>query len=905
MGTHIKKPTIKRLLLGLAQHLLAAGIAITVAVIVFNSCLAVDSIHGTKLYRIDPFHEESQFEDSEMFQDIFQTAVEDITRLVVIKGQLETDGKFDPEKRIDVTQYADRQGDGNGCPVTAVYSLENLIKWGRAGVSYTNRILSLSDFVNYFEPAVSVYNFALDGSGGLYFAGYLTKYYTGEKKIPETGENAGISLKPEEELALVETEMARYTEEQLEDMAFSYLIAGAPESINVSREDDGTYSVFLPMLACRYDTVEGERQLIGYADNWTDYMKLQQNVVESIESLSENYEQYQNCNDLYTGGNSNLKYAVRVMTQDGMRTYTNLPEVEELEDNDITEFFTEYRRYIIYYPDSLGFMGSSSLTEEDIYQFMSEYEYAYPETTHVWIGVDISYPVPGDALYNAHTLFERIVPNVGKFVCLIAFMGIIWLTISIYLTITAGVGYNGEGESASYLNKIDHFWTEIMIAVAAALGYAAVHGARWLGGIAETVYTGNTEERIFGSAHLFEYGVFGLYGFLLSLAFGILWNSMARRMRGGNLLSGSFCYALWKMLGRLARTVLLHKNTAVSTLIPYNLFLWLNILSMFGIFKFMQSSLSVTIILLVALVLCDGAVGVVLFRRNAEWQDIVEGIKRIRDGEVNYKLETECLHGYNAEIADAVNNIGEGIHKAVETSMRDEQMKTDLITNVSHDIKTPLTSIVNYVDLLKRLKIEDEPAREYIEVLENKSQRLKQLTDDLVEASKISSGNIVLNQEKLNLTELLNQSIGEFSEKFEEKKLQIVFENHAVAAYIFADSRRMWRIIENLFFNVCKYALEGTRVYIDMETWGGKIKFSVKNISERQMNIRPDELTERFIRGDASRTTEGSGLGLYIAKNLVQVQGGSFAIALDGDLFKVAISFPEYVEPEGCEQQPV
>ena len=264
---------------------------------------------------------------------------------------------------------------------------------------------------------------------------------------------------------------------------------------------------------------------------------------------------------------------------------------------------------------------------------------------------------------------------------------------------------------------------------------------------------------------------------------------------------------------------------------------------------------------------------------------------------MDYKLDTEALHGDNREMADAVNNIGEGIRKAVSTSMKDEQMKSDLITNVSHDIKTPLTSIINYVDLLKRLKITEEPAQSYIAVLDGKSQRLKQLTDDLVEASKISSGNIVLNLEPLNLTELLNQAVGEFSDRLEEKKLQIIFDGSDQPGMIYADSRRMWRIIENLFQNICKYALEGTRVYLEMQVEGGRVIASLKNISDRPMNLKGEELSERFIRGDASRTTEGSGLGLYIAKNLTQAQHGEFQIRLDGDLFKILLDFPEYIRP--------
>lgn len=227
-----------------------------------------------------------------------------------------------------------------------------------------------------------------------------------------------------------------------------------------------------------------------------------------------------------------------------------------------------------------------------------------------------------------------------------------------------------------------------------------------------------------------------------------------------------------------------------------------------------------------------------------------------------------------------------------------DQIRFHLLTNVSHDIKTPLTSIINYVDLLKRLKITEEPARSYIEVLDSKSQRLKQLTDDLVEASKISSGNIVLNLEQLNLTELLNQAVGEFSDRMEEKKLQVIFDGNDVAGLIYADSRRMWRIIENLFQNICKYALEGTRVYLEMLVKDGRVIASVKNISDRPMNLKGDELSERFIRGDASRTTEGSGLGLYIAKNLTKAQHGEFQIQLDGDLFKIILDFPEYHKPE-------
>ena len=216
-----------------------------------------------------------------------------------------------------------------------------------------------------------------------------------------------------------------------------------------------------------------------------------------------------------------------------------------------------------------------------------------------------------------------------------------------------------------------------------------------------------------------------------------------------------------------------------------------------------------------------------------------------------------------------------------------------MITNVSHDIKTPLTSIINYVDLLKREKLDNQRAQSYIAVLESKSQRLKQLAEDLVEASRISSGNIELEMERINLVELVHQTEGEFAERFEARGLQVISNLPRESVVILADGRRIWRVLENLYNNVAKYAMEHTRVYVDMQADGAQVLFSIKNISENALNIPAEELTERFIRGDISRSTEGSGLGLSIAKNLMTMMGGSFRIYLDGDLFKVMIGFKQ------------
>lgn len=293
----------------------------------------------------------------------------------------------------------------------------------------------------------------------------------------------------------------------------------------------------------------------------------------------------------------------------------------------------------------------------------------------------------------------------------------------------------------------------------------------------------------------------------------------------------------------------------------------------------------------------DAAVLLLLLREASGRKQIEHGLKEIAAGDLDYKIDLTELQGEdNLQLAGIVNSLGEGMKAAVQEQMKSERLKADLITNVSHDIKTPLTSIINYVDLLKRENIENEKAKDYIRVLDEKSQRLKQLTEDLVEASKISSGNIKLEFMNLNLNELVQQVNGEFTERFESRNLDLICILQPEPLLIRADSRRIWRVLENLYVNVCKYAMPGTRVYVDAIKKDGKIQFSIKNISENPLNFQADELTERFIRGDVSRSTEGSGLGLSIAKNLTVLQHGTFNIYLDGDLFKVTITFDEAVK---------
>ena len=273
---------------------------------------------------------------------------------------------------------------------------------------------------------------------------------------------------------------------------------------------------------------------------------------------------------------------------------------------------------------------------------------------------------------------------------------------------------------------------------------------------------------------------------------------------------------------------------------------------------------------------------------------LTDGVSKIVDGNLDYKCKLKQKNGLLKELENGINHIGDGLKKAVETSLKDERMKTELITNVSHDLKTPLTSIINYVDLLKKEEMPTEEARHYVEVLDSKAQRLKQLTEDLVEATKANTGNIELEMIPLTFDELMKQAIGEFEDKFAKKNLTVIAEYPKEPAVVLADGRRLFRVMDNVLQNAYKYALEGTRIYADLIKEQGRVIFTLKNISAAPLNISPDELMERFTRGDDSRTTEGSGLGLSIAKDLTQLQQGTFEIELDGDLFKVVIGFPEY-----------
>ncbi len=271
-------------------------------------------------------------------------------------------------------------------------------------------------------------------------------------------------------------------------------------------------------------------------------------------------------------------------------------------------------------------------------------------------------------------------------------------------------------------------------------------------------------------------------------------------------------------------------------------------------------------------------------------------LQKVRDmgsalaaGDLDAQLDTEKMYFDIKRHAEDLNAIGVGMNKAVEQRLKSERLKTELITNVSHDIKTPLTSIVNYVDLLKKEEL-PPAAREYVSVLDRQSHRLKKLTEDLVEASKASTGNIAVQLEPIVVNEIIHQAVGDYDEKLAAGKLEVIVNTYEGNLMALADGRLLWRVLDNLLSNVCKYAMAGTRVYVDLGARDGKVVLSVKNISRDPLNVSAEELMERFVRGDASRHTEGSGLGLNIARSLMDLMGGGFELYVDGDLFKAELT---------------
>lgn len=455
------------------------------------------------------------------------------------------------------------------------------------------------------------------------------------------------------------------------------------------------------------------------------------------------------------------------------------------------------------------------------------------------------------------------------------------ITLLLIIYLTSAIGYDGNEDSTIKINTFDRIPIEIIAFCAMLIGCMpfillefAENDYNAINSIAITAY------------------------FVIYICTVITMTTVIKRIKAKQLLKTSItgkalvwclqiCKKIVKKMNEIWNTITYSPNTTAKVIITTGLTVlgWLLIISISG------NSTMFPII----------AIGLIVFilyktiKIFKEYLQIEKKLKDIYEGNTQSNLDEKSVENVFKNSVIYLNDISNGFENAIQDRMKSERMKAELITNVSHDIKTPLTSIINYVDLLKQENIQDEKAREYIEILENKSHRLKKLTEDLVEASKVSTGNISLNLEKINIVELIKQATGEFEDKFKKRKLEPIINSEQNEINIMADSKYMYRIIENLYSNISKYALENSRVYVDIKMSKTEpvpnVQIEIKNISKDKLNISADELMQRFVRGDKSRTTEGSGLGISIAQNLTELQNGKFELKLDGDLFKVKLTF--------------
>ena len=362
----------------------------------------------------------------------------------------------------------------------------------------------------------------------------------------------------------------------------------------------------------------------------------------------------------------------------------------------------------------------------------------------------------------------------------------------------------------------------------------------------------------------------------------LLLETIVKRIKTKTLISNTLIYKFYKWLKDGTSKTLNKINKTYKVIIYFVCFILANVI----LLQFNDIGILLMIVLWIF----------AIYKVNSstiQFYEIKDALQEIYNGNVEVYLNEENYKGDLKEVSKYVNDIAGGFSNAISEQLKSERMKTELITNVSHDIKTPLTSIINYVDLLEKENIDNENIKKYLEIIDNKSQKLKKLTEDLVEASKASSGNIKLNIERINLDELIKQEIGEFEDKFNKIGLTTIIDIKDKNIYINADGRYIARVLDNIFSNISKYALENSRVYIDVNKEDNNIVVTFKNISREKLNISEEELMQRFVRGDESRNTEGSGLGLSISESLTKLQGGEFKINVDGDLFKVMLIFKE------------
>lgn len=536
---------------------------------------------------------------------------------------------------------------------------------------------------------------------------------------------------------------------------------------------------------------------------------------------------------------------------------------------------------------------------------VASYDMMTKDGDRLYIGVDTKFPAQDR--YTIQQKYWQMEQNVIWFLIYIAPAALlVWLITLVYLIGAAGKSRSRmEENEVIQLNWFDRIPMELILfslgvlAAAEMIVLLELSVFRWRTSIlsASFYWEGTLLDVAISNGWIATVALAMFLALDCMLSTAILLR-LIRRKRYGS--SNSWILTGVNMVIRLFR-----KNVKLSfqTAVPVCGAMALIALFAFGAGK-RYYHIEIFLVSAVLAITLIATITLMLVKKAQEKDQLLREVERIADGQMREEMELTGYTGVERQLAEHISNIRTGMETALDQAMKNERLKTELISNVSHDIKTPLTSIINYSDLLKRELVAENAAimvpgsekqqriLQYLEVLEQKSKRLKVLTEDLVEASKASSGVLQITPERINLIELVTQVNGEFEEKFAERQLQVVPKYPGEAVYVLADGRRMWRILENLYQNVYKYAMSGTRVYVEIAAGEEQATFTIKNISAEPLNISEEELTERFVRGDAARSTEGSGLGLSIAQSLTELQKGSFRVSVEGDLFRVRVDLP-------------
>ena len=622
--------------------------------------------------------------------------------------------------------------------------------------------------------------------------------------------------------------------------------------------------------------------IVNDNEQWNGRLQDAYDMIQDTVQVFTEYEyNYQELENGLQEGDTNYRFVY--VDRNSKKLYSNCTEFNKYKNADrYIEEIKALGSYVVVEPLLDGFESSIPCANAASWRSMvrnGENE----DTDFLFVaGVDTEYPIQ-DGIYKEKQNYEMYAVVVRGLIIAGIVSAALWILGLVWLTIVAGKNPYDEEMT---LGRFDRWKTEVAAILTIVLCLAA--------GVCGCVLFADN----IGAPYYGYYGMLTTFsetnegyplviaastGFMaIAFAFFLTgYLSLVRRIKSKTLWKDS----VFRMVVSLVKQVFDHIHELWRTLIVFAVIVGVHWLAI------MFFDFGAEVIAIFGMLIVDVLAGAYLVFYVIGRKKIERGIQRISEGEVEYKIPTDKMLPAHKALAGVVNEIGAGLDAAVEKSMKSERLKTDLITNVSHDIKTPLTSIINYVDLLKKENFQDPKVQHYIEVLEQKAQRLKVLTEDVVEASKVSSGNVTLEYMRINFVEMIQQTSGEFEEKFKKRDLQEILRLPEEEVIIRVDGRRTWRILENIYNNAAKYAMEGSRVYADLKVVDGKARFELKNISEQPLNISAEELTERFIRGDVSRSTEGSGLGLSIARSLTEMQGGIFELYLDGDLFKVTVEF--------------